>query len=368
MVSRNRKDLNRRLGYTLLEVILASSIAVLLLGALYVAVDMQMRQAQAGRDVVLRAALSRTLFDRIANDIGSSITLDDPARWRLGNQSSGGGMSGGGMSGGGMTGAAGAGSNNAAASGAASTTASTSNTGTSIYDGSTTTLAVNANTVGFPLGIQGNSTQLNIFLSRVPREALVNPNAANPTPNGTTSNGGTISTGPQNSGTTDSTNTLPVNQTVSSAIPIAVVGDVRRVTYWLVGGDGTGSGEGLARMEAKLPTSDDITNLLPPNIGNEAAYILAPEVRNVQFQYWDGTNWNDTWDSTTLGADGKTPIGSPQGIAVTLDIAQGDGPDAPVKTFRQFIRIGTSNGTTVQTATGTQAAGTINSTGGGSQP
>ncbi len=367
MVARSSKDLNPRLAYTLLEVVLASSIAVLLLGALYVAVDMQIRQAQAGRDVVLRAALSRTLFNRIASDIGSSITLDDPARWRLGNQSS----SGGGMSGGGMTGAAGAGTNNAAASGttgAASSTATTPNTGTSIYDGSQTTLAVNANTVGFALGIQGNSTQLSIFLSKVPREALVNPNAANPTPNGTTSNGGTISTGPQNNGTTDSTNTLPVNQTVSSTVPIAVVGDVRRVTYWLVSGDGS-SGEGLARMEAKLPTSDDITNLLPGDLGNEASYILAPEVRNVQFQYWDGSNWNDTWDSTTLGADGKTPIGSPQGIEVILDIAQGDGPDAPVKTFRQFIRIGTSNGTTVQTSTGVQSSSTINSsTGGGSQP
>jgi len=365
MVARNSKKSHpgRRLGYTLLEVILASTIAVLLLGALYVAVDMQIRQAQAGRDVVLRAALSRTLFDRIASDIGSSITLDDPARWRLASQSGGAG----GMSGGGMTGAGAGSTNNAAASTttpAASSTTTTSNTGTSPYDGSTTTLAPNANTVGFPLGIQGSSTQLNIFISKVPREALVNPNAANPTPNGTTSNGGT-SNGTPNNGSPDSTNSLPIN-TTSSTVPISIVGDVRRVTYWLAGGDG--SGEGLARMEAKLPTSDDINNLLPPNISNESSYILAPEVRNVQFQYWDGTNWNDTWDSTTLGADGITPIGSPQGIAITLDIAQGDGPDAPVKTFRQFIRISTSNGVTVQTSTGTQSASTMTNSGGGSQP
>ena len=54
------------------------------------------------------------------------------------------------------------------------------------------------------------------------------------------------------------------------------------------------------RMEAKLPTSDDITLLVPPNVTNEGAYVIAQEVRNVQFQYWDGMNWNDTWDSTTL--------------------------------------------------------------------
>src|SRR5438093_297614 len=40
-----------RSGYTLLEVLLALSIAVLLLGALYVAMDLQLRHADAGREV-----------------------------------------------------------------------------------------------------------------------------------------------------------------------------------------------------------------------------------------------------------------------------------------------------------------------------
>ena len=51
---------------------------------------------------------------------------------------------------------------------------------------------------------------------------------------------------------------------------------------------------------------------LPPDVENESSFIIADEVRSLQFQYFDGTDWQDSWDSTTLGSDGITPIGSPQ--------------------------------------------------------
>jgi hypothetical protein len=91
--------------------------------------------------------------------------------------------------------------------------------------------------------------------------------------------------------------------------------------------------------------------LLPPNIDNEASYIIAEEVRSLSFQYYDGTQWNDTWDSNTLGADGITPVGSPVAVAVTIGLARGQGPNAPVKLFRQVIAISTANGTTPQSTT-----------------
>src|SRR5437763_17094066 len=72
----------RRGGYTLLEVLLALSIAVLLLGALYVALSVQVRHAQAGRDVIEEATLARNLLTRIGNDVSAAVNLADPARFR----------------------------------------------------------------------------------------------------------------------------------------------------------------------------------------------------------------------------------------------------------------------------------------------
>ena len=48
---------SRRRGYTLLEILVASAIAVLLMSALYVAVDLQLRHAQAGREVIEQSVL-----------------------------------------------------------------------------------------------------------------------------------------------------------------------------------------------------------------------------------------------------------------------------------------------------------------------
>ena len=79
----------RRSGFTLLEVVLATGIAVMLLGGLYVAVDMQLRLAQESRDVVQESTLSRALFDRMDNDASQVVDLCDPARFRLGASNTG---------------------------------------------------------------------------------------------------------------------------------------------------------------------------------------------------------------------------------------------------------------------------------------
>ena len=55
-----------RPGYTLLEVLLASAIGVLLMGALYVAMDVQLRHAQAGRELIEQGTLVRVDFPRTA--------------------------------------------------------------------------------------------------------------------------------------------------------------------------------------------------------------------------------------------------------------------------------------------------------------
>lgn len=64
----------KRSAYTLLEVLLALAIAALLMGALYVGVEVQMRYAQAGRERVDESTLARRLLRRIGADVASALT------------------------------------------------------------------------------------------------------------------------------------------------------------------------------------------------------------------------------------------------------------------------------------------------------
>ena len=329
----HRRPRRHRAGFTLLEVVLATGIAVLLLGALYVAVDMQLRFAQDSRDMLQESTLSRALFERMDADASQVVTLADPGRYRLGASVTGTSLAG-------ATADTGANSTPTTSSGAASS--SSSATGASSSSSSSSSASSSSSTddaatsVVLPLGVAGDSQTLHLFVSRVPREALATLNDPNATP--------------------------------------PVVSDLRRVSYWLAGGDG--SPAGLARQEIPLVSSDDALQNLPPGIDNETSYVIADEVRSVQFQYFDGTDWQDTWDSTTLGADGVTPIGSPRAIAVTLGVTRPRSPGGPpaddsnLKTYRHVLVIVSANGTTVMgqnTTTGSGATAT-GATGGGASP
>src|SRR5438034_10612859 len=87
VTSQSWRRIPRRSGFTLLEVLLASTIGVLLLSALYVAVNVQLHHAQAGRDLVQRGTLARGLLARIARDISPTLA---PALPTSGSQSSSG--------------------------------------------------------------------------------------------------------------------------------------------------------------------------------------------------------------------------------------------------------------------------------------
>src|SRR5258708_3414418 len=91
-----------RPAFTLLEMMLAASITVLLLAALYVAVDLQLRHAATARDLVEETTLARTLLNRVANDIEPGLGTPDPIRFQQSGQS---GAGGGGASGAGGAGA-----------------------------------------------------------------------------------------------------------------------------------------------------------------------------------------------------------------------------------------------------------------------
>jgi Tfp pilus assembly protein PilV len=287
-----RRQRRGRSGFTLVELVLATTIAMLLLGALYVAVDMQLRFAQNSRDLVEESTLARAILARIDSDASQVVGLSDPGRFRV---------------------AAGAdalsdptATTAATPTTAAGTTGMTTGAASSAASTSTATTEGGTSTnIVLPLGVQGDSETLHLYVSRVPRELYMNINSDTP----------------------------------------PVVSDLRRVSYWLLGG--ADNPAGLARQEVPVVTSDDALQNLPPGIDNESSFLIADEVRSLNFQYFDGTNWQDNWDSTTPGADGVTPIGSPRAVAVTVGVAR-PGANGNVKIYRHVIAISSANGTTQQ--------------------
>jgi len=314
-----------RPAFTLLEMILAATVAVLLLAALYVAMDLQLRHAEAAREVVTETRLARTLLYRIAEDIAPDVATADPSRYQQSGQSGSGGASGGssgGASGGSSGGASGgssggaSGGSNTSGSNSSSQANSTNNTGsgssnattsgnttTSTFASTTGTTAVSSPNGLAVLALQGTSNSLTLYVSRVP--------------------------------------TNPPGSDDSTQVP--GLSDQHRIVYWLV------DGGGLARQDVTATTSDDAANgNVPSGMPDPGSkQLLAKEVQSLQFQYFDGSDWQDSWDGTQVGADGVTPIGPPVAVAITIGIASPGGGD--VKTYRHVVAIPTANSpTTVQ--------------------
>ncbi len=298
-----------RPAYTLLEVMVAMSIAVLLMGGLYVAVDVQLRQVQTGRSVVDQSSLARALLNRMASDIAPNIRPVEP------NRSASAGTSG--------TGGAAA-----PTAGTTPTTPTTNATGTGGTGASgsappaTTTTTPTTSTLGlngavtFNLGVQGDASTLTLYVSRVPREMSYVAGGLN----------------------TDLPGTAPV------------VSDLRRITYWL-------GPHGLARHEVKVATGEEITDadILPPDVADDPARVVAEEVRDLRFSYWDGSGWLESWDGTAPGADGTTPMGPPMAVAIVVGFAPPGTPpgaEAPLKYYRDVVPIPTANGASQQTTGG----------------
>jgi len=300
---------SRRRGYTLLEILVASAIAVLLMSALYVAVELQLRHAQAGREVIEQSTLVRALMSRVSGDINSCIGPAMPASSSSSGQAAG-------TTAGAATGGTGATGSTSSSGGASGSSASGSSSGgsTSSTSSSSSSVVVN-NSVQVNL-IQGDAGQLTLTVSQWPRELNLSPDAA------------------------------------ADVQPI--VSDLRRITYWLAGGEGNALG--LARQEMKLVTSDDASTLIPPNIPDEAAHVIAEEVKSLTFSYFDGSQWQDTWDSTQPGADGATPKGPPLAIAIVIGIPAPGAErtnNGNLKQYRHVVAIPSANGATQPNTTTT---------------
>jgi prepilin-type N-terminal cleavage/methylation domain-containing protein len=132
-----------RTGYTLLEVLLALSIALLLLGGLYVSMDVQIRLAQAGRDRIEESALARALLNRIGADVSAALT---PIRASTAATGSGG-------------------------------VAASASTSSSTTDGAETVTGTTSLTTVTPFngGVQGSSDQVVLYSHKIPGVGRLTP-------------------------------------------------------------------------------------------------------------------------------------------------------------------------------------------------
>jgi type II secretory pathway component PulJ len=243
----------RRTGYTLLEMVLAAAVSVLLLGALFVALQTHLRLADTGRQAVEESTLARAVLARIANDIAGQLQPPEPT-----------------------------------------TTAATPGELDSLFG------LVGAQP--FNLGVQGEANRLMLHAGRLPRDREL---AAGP------------------------------------------ASDLRRIAYWL-------TANGLARQEIRGITSNDLNNI-PPDVPDEAAAIIAPEVRTLTFRYFDGSAWQDAWDGMAVVEPSNAPVGPPLAIEITIGLAperRRPSPDQPaeppLRTYRHVVAIPTANNLAAQ--------------------
>jgi prepilin-type N-terminal cleavage/methylation domain-containing protein len=267
---------HRRPGYTLLEILVATVIALLLMSGLYVAFDVTLGQTQSGSDLVREADLSRAVFNRMNMDLALPVGPLPPK--------SGGGIDDQAAA---TTPSTGTGTTSDSTTTGSTTTGSTTTdtAGTTTTPTDTTASADAQSTIAasIPLqaGVIGTSNQLTMFVSKVPPFLL------------------------------DRSGMATADQ---QAAP-----DLRKITYYL------GNNGGLYREEKPWVTADGVQNTTEPDRSNDAANIIAPEVSAVLFEYADGTGWVSTWDGSYPSTDGTSTQGPPRAIRVTLTL---DLPDS----------------------------------------
>ena len=155
--------------------------------------------------------------------------------------------------------------------------------------------------VPFQAGVVGTDKQLTMFLSRVPQSLTDRQAAANP--------------------------------------ELLLPTDLRRVTYYL------GSGGGLCRQDRPWVLAEGVRNSTDPDFTTEATDLIAPEVVDATFEYFDGSTWLSDWDGSYANTDGKSVTGPPRAIRVILILEFPETGDVVTrKTVQHTIAVRTANG------------------------
>lgn len=281
-----------RHGFTLLELIIALSLCLLLMSAVYGALQLYWRLQSTGQEQVERAQIARAILRRMTIDVGSVVFQAPEAEETEEGTSSG----------------------STVETSEDTGTSGSSATGASETAEEETTIEVedaSSAYVSSSMGIVGDSQTLVLHISRPTRDLTYA--------------------------------TLAEVQDLRSRSS-----DIRSVSYFLASPGGAGlagavtpaavvdrkanayvaADSGLARLEGDRMAIEFADLSLDYEALGSAAQIVAPEVVSLTFRYFDGTAWLESWDSTAAGR-------LPQAIEVTLGIAwmAAPPPQGAVSTF-----------------------------------
>ncbi|WDI41204.1 prepilin-type N-terminal cleavage/methylation domain-containing protein [Bremerella sp. P1] len=298
-------------GFTLLEVLLASSLSVLILLALGGAIQFYLFQVTESQTSIEQAQLARAVMRRMETDLRSAIwknEIDFTSVEALAADS--------------------------IASGAGDLAASAGLDPTLAEDalaGSNTQELATSSVLPTTIGLYGNAYELQIDISRIPRIDEYDPQYTS------------------------------FRSREIGDIP----SDIKTVTYFLMqpGVSSLGHGTvgdagitetqfGLVRRELDRAVTQYALNNGDSTGLDASAEILAPEVSLLQFRYFDGYEWIEEWDSEAMG-------GLPMAVDVIIAIRDHDMTQAlladgaievpvadttnPVgQVFRRLIRIPTA--------------------------
>lgn len=121
------------------------------------------------------------------------------------------------------------------------------------------------------------------------------------------------------------------------------VGGLAEVSLGLTAVGNPGDKSGLFER-VQRPSDGD-----PTQGGQES--VLGPDIASIGFQFWDGQQWLDTWDTTTM-----TPVRLPQAVQVTYRLKSE--PGGPVHLFVAPVPASDVSSIDPVTSTATATTGT----------
>ena len=242
-------------GFSLIEVLIALALTVLLLSAVSAAVNLHLRFQTAGRSQVNRSQLLRAIIRKMDEDFGAVVLFVDQSEEE-------------------------------------DLTTSLENP-EATADTSDSALTVGGlESAGTPItfGIVGETDFLHLCVSRPLRDLSYD----------------SLYTESPTSGRSNDLLTVTYGL---GPIDFNLLIDPRQPKYSTQQQDDFGPRPttGFARRSIDLYAFDAATDILNPED------VIAPEITEVQFAYFDGTAWLDAWDSRTLG-------GLPRAVKVTFGL------------------------------------------------
>ena len=247
-----------RVGFTLVEVLIALSLTVLLLSAIYSAIDMHIRFQTAGRAEIHRAQLMRAVIRKMDEDFSGIVLV--VAQEDEEDESSGG--------------------------------VESQVPTTSISDTALTVGGLESEGTPITFGVVGTSDIMHLCVSRPLRDLSYDSLYTDSPTSGRSNDLLTVTYG---------VGPVDINLLFDPRQPKYADRDSSQFTSRPL--------TGFARRSIDLYAFDAATDTL------ETEHVLAPEITEVRFAYFDGTVWLDAWDSREIG-------GLPRAVRVTFGLWQ----------------------------------------------